>query len=84
MVKLRKRESGDLEGVHALVSRMDVVRHMLLPLCSREESEEFLRSSNPRVSVGSLEIHRTSGVRLREWRSRRALRRSDPAGRRRG
>jgi RimJ/RimL family protein N-acetyltransferase len=45
MVKLRKLEPGDLDAVHALVSRMDVVRHMLLPLCSREESEEFLRNS---------------------------------------
>jgi RimJ/RimL family protein N-acetyltransferase len=45
MVKLRKLELGDLDAVHRLVSRMDVVRHMLLPLCSRVESEEFLRSS---------------------------------------
>ena len=45
MVKLRKLELSDLDAVHALVSRMDVVRYMLLPVCSREESEEFLRSS---------------------------------------
>jgi RimJ/RimL family protein N-acetyltransferase len=45
MVTLRKLETGDLDAVHALVSRMDVVRHMLLPLCSPEESAEFLRSS---------------------------------------
>jgi len=38
-------EWGDLDAVHALVSRMDVVRHMLLPLCSRAESEKFLRDS---------------------------------------
>jgi len=45
MVTLRKLEFGDLEAVHALVSRMDVVRYMLLPLCSREESEKFLHES---------------------------------------
>ena len=45
MVKLRRLESGDIDAVHALVSRMDVVRHMLLPVCSREESEKFLRDS---------------------------------------
>ena len=45
MVKLRKLVSGDLEAVHALLSSMDVVRHMLFPLCSREESEKFLRES---------------------------------------
>jgi len=45
MVKLRTLEWGDIDAVHALVSRMDVVRHMLLPLCSREESEKFLRES---------------------------------------
>jgi RimJ/RimL family protein N-acetyltransferase len=45
MVRLRNLEPGDIDAVHALISRMDVVRHMLLPLCSREESEEFLRDS---------------------------------------
>ena len=45
MVKLRRLELGDLDAVHALISRMDVVRYMLLPLCSREESEKFLRDS---------------------------------------
>ena len=45
MVRLRSLEPGDGDGVHALISRMDVVRHMLLPLCSREESEKFLRDS---------------------------------------
>ncbi|HEY1183540.1 MAG TPA: GNAT family protein [Bryobacteraceae bacterium] len=60
MVKLRSLEPGDIDAVHALISRMDVVRHdavhalisrmdvvrhMLLPLCSREESETFLRDS---------------------------------------
>jgi hypothetical protein len=37
MIKLRRLELSDLDAVHALISRMDVVRHMLLPLCSREE-----------------------------------------------
>jgi [ribosomal protein S5]-alanine N-acetyltransferase len=45
MVRLRRLEAGDIDSVHALVSRMEVVRHMLLPLCSREESEKFLRGS---------------------------------------
>jgi [ribosomal protein S5]-alanine N-acetyltransferase len=45
MVELRRLEPGDLDAVHALISRMDVVRHMLLPLCTREESEKFLRDS---------------------------------------
>jgi [ribosomal protein S5]-alanine N-acetyltransferase len=45
MVRLRGLDSGDINAVHALISRMDVVRHMLLPLCSREESEKFLRDS---------------------------------------
>jgi len=45
MVRLRRLEVGDIDAVHALISRMDVVRHMLLPLCSREESEKFLRDS---------------------------------------
>ncbi|MFY9728381.1 MAG: GNAT family protein [Bryobacteraceae bacterium] len=45
MVKLRRLEESDIEAVHALVSRMDVVRYMLLPLCSRAESEKFLRDS---------------------------------------
>jgi ribosomal-protein-alanine N-acetyltransferase len=45
MVKLRRLECGDIDAVHALVSRMDVVRHMLLPQCSREESEKFLRDA---------------------------------------
>jgi ribosomal-protein-alanine N-acetyltransferase len=45
MVRLRRLEWGDLDRVHALTSRIDVVRHMLLPLCSWEESEKFLRDS---------------------------------------
>jgi len=45
MVRLRSLESGDIDAVHALISRMDVVRHMLFPLCSREESEKFLRDA---------------------------------------
>jgi len=45
MVRLRRLEWDDIDGVHALVSRMDVVRHMLLPVCSRAQSEKFLRDS---------------------------------------
>jgi [ribosomal protein S5]-alanine N-acetyltransferase len=45
MVTLRIPELGDLEAVHALISNMDVVRHMLFSLCSREESEKFLRDA---------------------------------------
>lgn len=46
MPGLRKLEPGDCDAVHALLSRMDVVRHMLFPLCSsREESEKFLLDS---------------------------------------
>ena len=42
---LRKLEASDVDAVHALTSRMDVVRYMLLPLCSRAESEKFLQDS---------------------------------------
>lgn len=45
MVNLRKLQPGDLDALHALISRMDVVRYMLLPVCSRAESEKFLRDS---------------------------------------
>jgi len=45
MVRLRHLQSNDIDAVHALISRMDVVRHMLFPLCSREESEKFLRDA---------------------------------------
>ena len=45
MVTLRRLRLSDLDGVHALISRIDVVRYMLLPVCSREESEKFLRDS---------------------------------------
>ncbi len=45
MVRLRRLQSDDIDAVHALISRMDVVRHMLFPLCSREESEKFLRNA---------------------------------------
>ena len=45
MVRLRILESGDIDAVHALISRQDVVRYMLLPLCSRDDSEKFL--ANP-------------------------------------
>lgn len=45
MVVLRRLERADIDAVHALVSNMEVVRHMLMPLCSREDSEKFLRDS---------------------------------------
>ena len=45
MVKLRSLDPAEIDAVHALISRMDVVRHMLWPLCSRVESEKFLRDS---------------------------------------
>jgi RimJ/RimL family protein N-acetyltransferase len=45
MVMLRRLEQNDIDAVHALTSRMDVVRYMLLPLCSRAESEKFLADS---------------------------------------
>jgi len=45
MVRLRSLEWGDAGAVHGLLSRVEVVRHMLLPLCSQEESEKFLRDS---------------------------------------
>ena len=45
VIQLRRLEWDDIDTVHALVSRRDVVRHMLFPVCSREESEKFLRDS---------------------------------------
>jgi RimJ/RimL family protein N-acetyltransferase len=44
-VRLRRLEAGDLDAVHLLLSNWDVVRYMLLPLCSREESGKFLRDA---------------------------------------
>jgi len=41
-VKLRPLELTDLESVHELLSDWSVVRHMLFPLCSRQDSEKFL------------------------------------------
>ena len=57
MIALRKLEPKDLDAVHGLISNIDVVRYMLLPQCSREESEKFVRdaieetSSEPWQSV---------------------------------
>jgi len=45
MVRLRSLRWDDIEAVHALVSSMDVVRHMRFPVSSRAESEKFLRDS---------------------------------------
>jgi len=46
MITLRRLQADDLDAVHALISNMEVVRYMLLPVCSRrEESEKFLTES---------------------------------------
>jgi RimJ/RimL family protein N-acetyltransferase len=45
MIELRKLEWGDVDRVHSLLSRMDVVKHMQFSVCSREESEKFVRDS---------------------------------------
>ena len=45
MIALRRLQIDDLNAVHALISNMEVVRHMLFAVCSREESEKFLTES---------------------------------------
>lgn len=45
MVRLRNLQWDDIDAVHALVSSMDVVRHMRFAVSSRAESEKFLRDS---------------------------------------
>jgi len=45
VIQLRKLEWSDSDGVYELLSRLDVVRYMRFPVCSREESEQFLRDS---------------------------------------
>lgn len=45
MIILRRLEAGDLDAVHGLISDVEVVRYMLLPVCSRDESEKFLTES---------------------------------------
>ncbi|MFZ0288820.1 MAG: GNAT family protein [Candidatus Sulfotelmatobacter sp.] len=45
MITLRRLQADDLDALHALISNMEVVRYMLLPVCSREESEKFLTES---------------------------------------
>jgi RimJ/RimL family protein N-acetyltransferase len=35
----------DLDNVHELLSSWEVVRHMCLPLCSKQESEKFIRDA---------------------------------------
>ena len=45
LLRLRPLEATDLDAVHLLLSSWDVVRYMLLPLCSREESQKFLRDA---------------------------------------
>ncbi len=45
MITLRTLQGDDLDAVHALISNMEVVRYMLLPVCSPEESKKFLSGS---------------------------------------
>jgi len=45
MISMRPLEPGDVDAVHALISSIDVVRYMLLPVCLRTESEKFLRDA---------------------------------------
>ncbi len=45
MIALRRLQADDLNAVHTLISNIEVVRYMLLPVCSREESEKFLTES---------------------------------------
>jgi RimJ/RimL family protein N-acetyltransferase len=44
-VTLRPLAWSDLDAVHPLTSRIDVVRYMLLPLCSRTDTAQFLRDA---------------------------------------
>jgi RimJ/RimL family protein N-acetyltransferase len=43
--KLRPVTWNDLDPIHELLSNWDVVRYMLFPLCSREETERFLHET---------------------------------------
>ena len=45
MITLRRLQIDDLDSVHALISNVEVVRYMLFPVCSRQESEKFLAES---------------------------------------
>ncbi len=45
MITLRKLNLDDLDTVHALISNIEVVRYMLFPMGSRDDSEKFLRDS---------------------------------------
>ena len=44
-VQLRPLGSSDLADVHALLSNWEIVRYMLLPICSEEDSGKFLRDA---------------------------------------
>jgi ribosomal-protein-alanine N-acetyltransferase len=44
-VSLRPLKWADLDGVHALISRAEVVRQMLLPIGTRADSEQFVRDA---------------------------------------
>lgn len=59
---LRPLLASDLEAIHALLSNMQVVRYMLLPLCSKDESARFLEEclSEARSVVRAI-VHDTGG-----------------------
>jgi len=44
-VALRRLEWSDHEKAHELLSDWTVVRYMLLPLCSKQDSEKFVRQA---------------------------------------
>ncbi|SPE42920.1 putative Uncharacterized N-acetyltransferase YnaD [Candidatus Sulfopaludibacter sp. SbA3] len=44
-VKLRHLDPSDVASVHELLSDWEIVRHMLFPLCSQQESGEFIRDA---------------------------------------
>lgn len=52
-IKLRELQSSDLPAVHELLSNMTVVRHMLIPLCSKEGSERFVRDAIEGSTTGA-------------------------------
>jgi ribosomal-protein-alanine N-acetyltransferase len=51
-IHLRPVNPGDSDPLHELLSRWDVVRYMLIPLCSRQDSETFVRDAQ-NESAGS-------------------------------
>lgn len=55
-IDLRPLLTEDIDAVHALLSDMEVVRYMLLPLCSRDESVRFLEEC---ISEAAAEPYRS-------------------------